>query len=146
MESKPDTTLFLGATPEQVSTLVSHLTSYGSPGWIRRAPDAKLIADMMVYGVANLRGLPSGRTGVPAENLAYDYAHELRRELSRRKLPPVPDLRIPRCEICKHGTERLFPTTPATHNIVGSDGKPVNAKVCVRCWSGLHTGDSEESE
>jgi hypothetical protein len=139
---KPDTALFMGATPEQVSTLVSHLSWYTSPGWIRRAPDAKLIADLVVYHVAG------GTLGSPGQQRkAYDYAHELRRELSRRKLMPVPDMRIPRCEVCHHGTERLFATSEATHNIVSSNDeeKRIFPNLCVRCWDRLHT-DSNETE
>lgn len=140
MITKPDTTTFMGATPEQVAALADHMRRAIGIGWIRRAPAVKLVTDLMVYEVAG-----STLTLPGQQRLAYEYAHELRRELSRRKLLPVLSLRIPRCEVCKHGTERLFPTTPATHNIVGSNGEPVDARVCVRCWSRLHV-DSDKEE
>ncbi|WP_328758034.1 hypothetical protein [Streptomyces sp. NBC_00271] len=42
-----------------------------------------------------------------------------------------------RCEICRQPRKPLFQTTPETHRIEQS-GKPVAARVCLRCWSRLH--------
>jgi hypothetical protein len=141
MGTKPDSVLFMGATVEQINTLVDHLSWYTSPGWLRRAPDARLITDLVVYHVSGATlDRSSGKSGK-----AYDYAHELRRELARRKLMPVPDMRIPRCEVCKHGTEKLFATSAATHDIVNGEEKAIFPNLCARCWSSLHR-DSNESE
>lgn len=139
-DDKPDSVLFMGATPEQISTLADHLVWFENPGWLHRKSDAVLIADLAVYYVSG-----SVLTAPGQQRRAYDYAHGLRRELTRRKLLPVPDLRIPRCEVCKHGTEKLFATAADTHGIVNSSGETVFPNVCVRCWSRLHR-DSEESE
>lgn len=136
----PDTTTFMGATPEQVTTLVEHTLRYTSPGWMRRQDDALLVADLSVYQVAG-----STLTGPGQQLRAHNYAHALRRELSRRRLLPVPDLGIPRCGVCRHGTEKLFRTSLDTHDIVGSNGDRCTSDLCVRCWSRLHV-DNEESE
>jgi hypothetical protein len=132
-ETKPDSVTFMGATPEQVATLADHVGRYGQIGWLRRRGDALLIADLAVYQVAG-----STLTGPGQQRKAYDYAHALRRELAERKLLPVPDMRIPRCGVCKHGTERLFRAGPETHRITTGAG------LCVRCWSDLHNDNEEE--
>lgn len=137
---KPDSTTFMGATPEQIAALADHMDRAKGIGWLRRRGDTILVTDLSVYEVS---GSTLNKPG--QQHLAYEYAHELRRELARRKLLPVPSMRIPRCEVCRHRTERLFPTTPATHNIVGSNEEPTNANVCVRCWNRLHV-DSEDGE
>lgn len=142
MKEKPDSTLFLGATPEQISTLADHLDRAQGIGWLGRRADTLLIADLAVYQVAGSTLSKPGQ-----QRLAYNYGHELRRELARRKLFPIPSLNIPRCQICKHGTEKLFATTEATHDIVNSNDEDerIFPDLCVRCWSSLHK-DSEESE
>lgn len=139
---KPDSTTFMGATPEQIAALADHMDRARGIGWLRRRGDTVLITDLMVYEVSG-----STLTKPGQQNLAYEYAHELRRELARRKLFPVPSMRIPRCEVCSHGTERLFPTTEATHNIVSThdESERIFPKVCVRCWSRLHV-DTEDGE
>lgn len=138
--AKPDSVLFMGASAEQIATLANHLQWYASPGWMRRKDDALLVADLVTYQVAGSTLQTPGQ-----QRKAYDYAHELRRELSRRKLMPVADLRIPRCSVCKHGTEKLFATTEATHNIVDDDDeKKIFPPLCVRCWSRLHVDSDEE--
>ncbi|MFE2704552.1 hypothetical protein [Streptomyces mirabilis] len=43
-----------------------------------------------------------------------------------------------RCEICRQPRNTLFQTTPETHPNIEQSGKPVAARVCLRCWSGLH--------
>ncbi|MEU3520181.1 hypothetical protein ABZ770_33770 [Streptomyces sp. NPDC006654] len=42
-----------------------------------------------------------------------------------------------RCETCGLPRNPLFQTTPDTHRIEQS-GKPVPARVCLRCWSKHH--------
>jgi len=133
------TRLFMGATSEEVAGLRSLIKWYDSPGWLRRRTDDRLLSALSLYEVAGatLDRRESGR--------AYDTAHEIRREIGRRKLTPLPSRRIPRCEVCKHGTEKLFATSEATHDITGRNDEKICPNLCVRCWSRLHK-DSEESE
>lgn len=142
--TKPDTALYLGATSEEITRLTTHGKAAAGIGWLRRAGDETIIADLGVYEVAGATLNAPGQ-----QRLLYDYAHELRNEISRRdlwlKMPP--SRRIPRCEVCRHGAERLFKTTATTHDIVDSNDetKKIYPNLCARCWSRLHK-ESEETE
>ena len=143
MTGKPDSVLFMGPSADQTEVLATHMRLSGhQPWWTRKQPDGTLVTDLSVYYAAGSTLRDPGQ-----QRKAYDYAHELRRELARRKLLPVPDLKIPRCEVCHHGTEKLFATTEATHTIVDSrdETKMIFPNLCVQCWSRLHN-DSPESE
>ncbi|TLQ39449.1 hypothetical protein [Streptomyces marianii] len=73
----------------------------------------------------------------------YEYAHALRREMTRRGLVHR-SIAILRCESCSHSTERLFEATQKTHpDMINRSSEPVDsAWFCARCWS----GDSTETE
>ena len=141
--NKPDSTLYLGATPDEISLLVSGMKRATGIGGLRRAADDRLMADLRIYEVSGATLRAPGQ-----QRLAYDYAHALRNEISHRKLwPKLPPSRcIPRCEVCSHGTERLFATTAATHDIVDSSDKTIYPNLCVRCWSRLHKEDEETDD
>lgn len=66
----------------------------------------------------------------------WDYAHAVRREMSRRKLAHQ-SIRILRCPVCTHATERLFEATQATHPGLENyaDELIESAWFCARCWS-----------
>jgi hypothetical protein len=135
----PDSTLFLGATPEEMARLRSLIPMRGQPGWIRRRPDDRLLTWLSVYELA-------GKTlGHQESSDAYNCAHMVRAEIQRRGLAPLPSRRIPRCQVCHHGTEKLFATSKATHDIADSndESRRVFPNLCARCWSDLHR-DSEE--
>lgn len=142
--TKPDTRLYLGATPKEIATLADHMHRVTGIGWLRRVTDEKLMTDLRVYEAAG-----ATLNGLGQQHRAYEYGHALRNEIALRKLWPKlpPSRRIPRCGVCSHGTERLFPTTAATHDIVSSDdeSKTIYPNVCVRCWSRLHK-ESEETD
>lgn len=137
---KPDTTLFMGAPLAARMMLAGHLDWYTQPGWIRRKADSTLLADLQTYEASGPL-IPRER-----QRKAYDYAHDLHEEINRRKLTPLPSLRIPRCEVCSHGTEKLFATSKATHDIRDQHDstKRVYPNLCVRCWSRLHIDSEEE--
>jgi len=71
------------------------------------------------------------------EGQIVDFLHVLRRELrGRPDRRPFTTIRVPRCSICSHASERLWEATGETHNITERDGEPaVSAFVCARCWS-----------
>lgn len=137
---KPDTVTFMGAPEGAFLMLAGHLDWYAQPGWMQRKADSTLLADLQTYEVA---GSLIARN---RQRAAYDYAHDLRREINRRKLTPLPSLRIPRCGVCSHGTEQLFSTSEATHDLRDEhdENKRVYPNLCVRCWSRLHIDSNEE--
>jgi hypothetical protein len=63
----------------------------------------------------------------------YDYTRWLREEMNRRKITHK-SIKLPRCGLCSHASERLWEVTPETHNIIEHD-KPWSGFVCSRCWS-----------
>lgn len=69
----------------------------------------------------------------------YDFHHEINRELQKRG-SFARSLGILRCEVCSHGTERLWETSTETHSIE-KYGEPVSAFVCSRCWSSTYTNE-----
>ncbi|GGU38717.1 hypothetical protein GCM10010289_69480 [Streptomyces violascens] len=84
----------------------------------------------------------------------YEYAHALRREMTRRGLVHR-SIALLRCESCSHRTERLFEATQKTHPGMSNRSSEfvASAWFCVRCWSGDDTvaeddddGDKEASE
>lgn len=52
--------------------------------------------------------------------------------------------RYARCEICRQPRNPLFQTTLETHPGIEQSGKPVPARVCLRCWSRLHVDAEDE--
>ena len=124
----------MGATPAEVALLRTALMRPNDPARIRRASDETVIEHMTLVDL-----LSAAYTGDPLSKKLYDYTHELSREVNRRKLKWT-SRRIPRCEVCKHGTEKLFLTTVDTYSI--DENTEFFPRVCVRCWSRFHK-DSE---
>jgi hypothetical protein len=74
----------------------------------------------------------------------YTMCHTVRLELhARSRKEPTPhffSIKLLRCGMCSHGTERLFEATGETHNIVNRDDEPIKSVfVCARCWSDYMT-------
>lgn len=123
-----------GITVEELDQVRRELREY--PRYLRRQW-AKL-ADEDLLRRAQATQLLTDRS---AE--AYDGARALRDELRRRGkvFAPMRDsIRIPRCEICRHGSERVFQATQETHDIE-FDGAPRAVFLCVSCWSETRKDD-----
>ena len=75
--------------------------------------------------------------GKPLESEVIDFLHVLRRELrGREDRRPFDSIRIHRCHLCSHASERLWEITGETHNLIDRNGDPItNAFVCAQCWS-----------
>lgn len=75
--------------------------------------------------------------GKPLESEVIDFLHVLRRELHRRPdRRPYVSVRIIRCGMCSHASERLWEATGETHTIVDHNDEPISAvMLCARCWS-----------
>jgi hypothetical protein len=143
--TKPDSVLFMGATAEELESLARHAGSARGVGWLRRATDEKLMTDLMT-DLRTYEAAGSTLDNLGQQRLAYDYAHALRNEISRRKLwsKLPPSRHIPRCEVCQHGTEKLFRAHKSTHDIVNNEGEEIFPALCVRCWSELHVDAEAE--
>ena len=71
------------------------------------------------------------------EKQIVDFMHTVRREIDGRPdRRPYRSIRIHRCSMCSHASERVWEATGETHAITDRDDEPVkSAFVCARCWS-----------
>lgn len=80
------------------------------------------------------------------EGQVVDFMHVVRRELSKRPdRRPFTSVRVLRCCMCQHATERLWEATGESHNVTERDGEPFkgSAFMCARCWSDYLITDEE---
>src|SRR6266498_2243941 len=76
-----------------------------------------------------------GKPGV--EGQIVDFLHTLRNELHKRPdRRPFFSVRIIRCGMCSHASERLWEATGETHDIVDRNDEPITSTfLCAQCWS-----------
>lgn len=121
-----------GITDEERATFLREMPRY--PTWLRgqwaKLTDEQLMRRMQLAQVLADRD----------RSKAHDNGvRALRGELRRRSMvfaPARDGILIPRCEICSHGSERVFQASSETHDIERND-EPCVAFLCVRCWSEL---------
>lgn len=111
-------------------------------GWTFRAQWERMTDDTVIRQVQLVEILRGDDARTKA---VYDYAHELRREMSRRGLVHR-SIAVLRCEGCSHASERLFEATQTTHpGMVNRSGDTVDsAWFCARCWSGDNSDGEDE--
>lgn len=122
---------YRGTTGEELSALrvlLANSLPYTRGYWNRRS-DEWVLRQLQLLELTDI-----SRWGRGANTAAYNWARALRRELDRRKLTWVP-VSILRCEVCAHGTERLWEAPPETHGIRDRSDELCTAFVCARCWS-----------
>ena len=64
-----------------------------------------------------------------------DFLNTIRAELRKRGGPHYRSVRILRCGMCSHASERLWEATTGTHGITDQNDGPWTGFLCARCWS-----------
>lgn len=105
--------------------------------WNRRSDDW-VVRQIQLIELADIR-----RWGREAHTAAYGWTLALMREMNRRGLTRT-SVRLLRCEVCAHGTERLWEATPDTHMIENRSGEICTAFVCAQCWSRCLNEEEED--
>lgn len=102
-----------------------------------RIPDSVILRHTQLMEIIPQQGFEGAK--------AYAYTGWLRRECNRRKIRFV-SIKLHRCAMCSHGTERVWEATPETHTITDKEDKPWTGFLCASCWSTYRKDDEDEDE
>lgn len=133
-------------TEEEITALRGKIERFRESTLTRAGRD-KIPGQVLLRHAQLMEIIPRrGITGkIIRESDVYAYAGWVRKECNRRKIKFV-SVKLHRCAMCSHGTERVWEATPETHTITDKSGDPWTGFLCTACWSEYRKDDSEDGE